>query len=180
MFERKKEKRMAIQNPRDLFLYDLRAMYDLEQQMAQMLPLLAQECMDNEAREAFVTHEAETRQHITNLEQCFQILGSQPAMLENNAAAGLAKDHDNFLQQQPPPQALILFDVRAGYLNECLEIAAYRNLIDAASGLGLSDCVLLMQQNLQQEINAAQKLSAIAQRYTRPQVQGQNAVPSAP
>lgn len=178
---------MAIQNPRDLFLYDLRAMYDLEQKMAQMLPILAQECMDNEAREAFVTHEAETRQHISNLEQCFQVLGSQPATLENNAAAGLAKDHDNFLQQQPPPQALILFDVRAGYLNECLEIAAYRNLIDAANGLGLADCVRLMQQNLQQEVNAAQKLSAIAQRYNQPQgqgqgqqVQGQNAVPPAP
>ena len=176
---------MAIQNPRDLFLYDLRAMYDLEQKMAQMLPVMAQECMDNTAREAFVTHEAETRQHILNLEQCFQILGEQPATLENNAAAGLQKDHDNFLQQQPPPQALILFDVRAGYLSECLEIAAYRNMIDAANGLGLSDCVLFMQQNLQQEMNAAQKLSAIAHSYTQPQEQGQqaqnqNAAPPAP
>lgn len=166
---------MAIQNPRDLFLYDLRAMYDLEQKMAQMLPVLAQECMDNAAREAFVTHEAETRQHVLNLEQCFQALGSQPATLENNAAAGLKTDHDNFLQQQPPPQALILFDVRAGYLSECLEIAAYRNLIDAANGLGLSDCVLLMQQNLQQEINAAQKLSAIARQYSQPRAQSQPA-----
>lgn len=176
---------MAIQNPRDLFLYDLRAMYDLEQKMAQMLPVLARECMDNTAREAFVTHEAETRQHMLNLEQCFQILESQPATVENNAAAGLQKDHDDFLQQQPPPQALILFDVHVGYLSECLEIAAYRNLIDAANGLGLADCVLLMQQNLQQEMNAAQKLSAIAQRYTHPQGQGQqaqnqNAAPPAP
>lgn len=174
---------MPIQNPRDLFLYDLRAMYDLELKMVQMLPVLAQECMDNAAREAFLTHEAETRQHVLNLEQCFQILGSQPATLENNAAAGLKKDHDDFLQQQPPPQALILFDVRAGYLSESLEIAAYRNLIDAANGLGLTDCVLLMQQNLQQEMNAAQKLSAIAQRYTQPQgqpQQAQNVAPPAP
>ena len=166
---------MAIQNPRDLFLYDLRTMYDLEQKMAQMLPILAQECMDNTAREAFVTHEAETRQHILNLEQCFQILDSQPETLENNAAAGLQKDHDDFMHQQPPPQAIILFDARSGYLSECLEIAAYRNLIDAANGLGLSDCVLLMQQNLQQEMNAAQKLSAIAHSYTQPQGQGQQA-----
>ena len=172
---------MAIQNPRDLFLYDLRAMYDLELKMVQMLPVLAQECMDNAAREAFVTHEAETKQHVLNLEQCFQILGSQAATLENNAAAGLKKDHDVFLQLQPPPQAIILFDVHAGYLSECLEIAAYRNLIDAANGLGLSDCVLLMQQNLQQEMNAAQKLSAIAHQYSQPQAQpAQNAAPAAP
>jgi ferritin-like metal-binding protein YciE len=173
---------MAIQNPRDLFLYDLRAMYDLELKMVQMLPVLAQECMDNAAREAFVTHEAETRQHVLNLEQCFQMLGSQPATLENNAAAGLKTDHDNFLQQQPPPQALILFNARLGYLGESLEIAAYRNLIDAADGLGLSDCVLLLQQNLQQEMNAAQKLSAIAHQYTHAQAQpqpAQNAAPAA-
>ena len=171
---------MAIQNPRDLFLYDLRAMYDFEQKMVQMLPVLAQECMDNAAREAFVMHKAETRQHVLNLEQCFQALGSQPATLENNAAAGLKTDHDNFLQQQPPPQAITLFDVRAGYLSECLEIAAYRNLIDAANGLGLSDCVLLMQQNLQQEINAAQKLSSIARQYSQPRAQSQPAQNAAP
>ena len=175
---------MAIENPRDLFLYDLRSMYDLEQKMVELLPVLAQECMDNAAREAFVTHEAETRQHVLNLEQCFQILGGQPATQENNAAAGLKKDHDDFLQQQqPPPQAVILYDVRAGYLAESLEIAAYRNLIDAANWLGLSDCVLLMQQNLQQEMNAAQKLSDIAHRYTQPQGQpqpAQNAVPVTP
>lgn len=174
---------MAIQNPRDLFLYALRAMYDFELKMMQMLPVQAQECMDNAAREAFVMHEAETRQHVLNLEQCFQMLGSQPATLENNAVAGLKKDHDDFLQQQPPPQAITLFNVRAGYLSESLEIAAYRNLIDAASELGLSDCAMLMQQNLQQEINAAQKLSAIAHQYSQPQAQSQpaqNAAPLAP
>src|ERR1700694_158658 len=172
---------MAIQNPRDLFLYDLRAMYDVEQQLVQMLPQLAQECMDNAAREAFVTHEQETRQHMSNLEQCFQMLGSQPATLENNTVAGLKKDHDAFLQQQPPVQALILFDLRAGYQSECLEIAAYQNLIDEANSLGLKDCVLLFQQNLQQEVSASQKLAAIAHQYGLQQIQpAQNAVPAAP
>ena len=172
---------MAIQNPRDLFLYDLRAMYDIEQQLMQMLPALAQECMDNAAREAFVSHEYETRQHISNLEQCFQIIESQPATLANNAVAGLRKDHDDFLQQQPPVQALTLFDLRAGYLSECLEIAAYQNLIDEANSLGLKDCVLLFQQNLQQEVNASQKLAGIAHQYALQQLQpAQNAAPAAP
>src|ERR1700694_4548342 len=172
---------MAIQNPRDLFLYDLRAMYDVEQQLVQMLPQLAQECMDNAAREAFVTHEQETRQHMSNLEQCFQMLGSQPATLENNTVAGLKKDHDAFLQQQPPVQALILFDLRAGYQSECLEIAAYQNLIDEANSLGLKDCVLLFQQNLQQEVSASQKLAAIAHQYGLQQIQpAQTAVRAAP
>ena len=174
---------MAIQNPRDLFLYDLRAMYDVEQKLAQMLPTLAQECMDNAAREAFLMHEQETRQHIRNLEQCFQIMDSQPATLENNTVAGLKQDHDAFLQQQPPVQALTLFNLRVGYQSECLEIAAYQNLIDMANMLGLQDCVLLFQQNLQQEVSASQKLSTIAHQYGQQQIQPQPAqspVPAVP
>lgn len=169
---------MAIQSPQDLFLYDLRAMYDAEQQLLQMLPVLAQECMDNAARETFVTHEYETRQHVSNLERCFQIIGSQPATLANNTVAGLKADHDAFLQQQPPAQALTLFNLRAGYLSECLEIASYQNLIDEANALGLTDCVPLFQQNLQQEVSASQKLSAIAHQYGQVQPTQNPAAPA--
>ena len=153
---------IQIQSPRDLFLYDLCAMYDIEQKMVRMLPVLAQECLDNQARQAFMLHEQETRQHIRNLEQCFQILGSQPMGIENHTAAGLQQDHDSFLQQKPPVEAVSMFVLHSGYQSECLEIAAYHDLIDKANSLGLQDCVQLFQQNLQQEVNASATLAAIA------------------
>ncbi len=162
---------IAIKSPRDLFLYDLCVMYDVEQKLAQMLPVLAQESIDAMARDTFTLHEQETRQHIRNLEQCFQILGNQPMSLENHTTAGLKQDHDTFLQQQPPLEALMLFDLHAGYQSECLEIAAYHNLIDEANSLGLQDCALLFQQNMQQEINASKKLADIAHQYEQQQVQ---------
>jgi len=172
---------MAIQSPRDLFLYGLCAMYDVERKLDQMLPILAQESLDAQAREAFTQHEQETRQHISNLEQCFQILGSQPMIVENNMVAGLRRDHDTFLQQQPPAQALTMFDLYAGYQSECLEIAGYNSLIDAANSIGLSQCVPLLQQNLQQEIAASQKLAALAHQLGLQQTQiGKVPVPNQP
>jgi ferritin-like metal-binding protein YciE len=153
---------LAIQSPRDLFYYDLCAMYDAEQKLVQVLPQLAQECMDNQARDAFTQHEQETRQHVRNLEQCFQILGSQPMALENHTINGLKQDHDTFVQQQPPREALTMFDIDAGYQSEHIEMAAYHRLIDAADSMGLQQCVPLFQQNLQQEEAAAKKLSTIA------------------
>ena len=162
---------IAIKSPQDLFLYDLCVMYDVEQKLAQMLPVLVQESIDPQARDAFTMHEQETRLHIRNLEQCFQILGSQPQALENHTTAGLKQDHDTFLQQQPPVEALMLFDLHAGYQSECLEIAAYHNLIDEANSLGLQDCAQLFQQNLQQEINASKKLAEIAHQYEQQQIQ---------
>lgn len=172
---------MAIQSPRDLFLYGLCSMYDVERKLDQMLPILAQESLDAQAREAFTQHEQETRQHISNLEQCFQILGSQPMIVESNMVAGLRRDHDAFLQQQPPAQALTMFDLYAGYQSECLEIAGYHNLIDAANSIGLSQCVPLLQQNLQQEIAASQKLAALAHQLGLQQTQlGRAPVPNQP
>ena len=162
---------VTIQSPRDLFLYDLCVMYDVELKLVQMLPVMAQECLNAQARDAFMQHEQETRQHIRNLEQCFQMLGIQPRSLENHTTTGLKQDHDAFLQQEPPVEAVMLFDLHAGYQSECLEIAAYHNLIDEASSLGLQDCVLLFQQNLQQEINASKKLSEIAHQFEQQQVQ---------
>lgn len=152
---------IQIQSPRDLFLYDLCAMYDIEQKMVRMLPVLAQECLDTQGRQAFIMHEQETRQHIRNLERCFQILGSQPSSIENYTAAGLQRDHDIFLQQKPPAEAVSMFVLHSGYQSECLEIAVYYVLIDEANSLGLQDCVQLFQQNLQQEVNASNTLAAI-------------------
>jgi hypothetical protein len=58
-----------------------------------------------------------------------------------------------------------VFNLHAGYKSEYIEIAAYHNLIDAANGLGLQQCVQAFQQNLQQEMEAAKKLGTIAHQF---------------
>lgn len=153
----------GIQNPQELFLYDLCGMYDVERKLVQILPKLAQEAQDPQAREAFTQHEKETQQHVRNLEQCFQMLGRQPMVVDNHAVAGLKQDHDAFVQQQPSAEALGMFDLAAGSMSEYLEMAAYHSLISAANSLGYQQCVPLFQQNLQQEEAAAKKLAAISQ-----------------
>jgi hypothetical protein len=47
--------------------------------------------------------------------------------------------------------------------------------------LGLNECIQLLQQNLQQEMNASQKLSMLAHQYSQPQQQSpQDAIPAVP
>jgi ferritin-like metal-binding protein YciE len=172
---------MAVQNPPSLFLYELCAMYDAEQRLVKTLPILAQECNNQEAKDAFMQHEQETRQHVRNLEQCFQILGSQPTTLENHTISGLKQDHDTFTQQQPPQEALTMFDLNAGYQSEYIEIATYNSLIDAANSMGLQQCVQLFQQNLQQEEAAARKLGSIIHQMGQQSAQmnqGQTSMPN--
>ena len=151
----------GIQSPQDLFLYNLCAIYDVEQKLTQVLPTLAQEAQNPQVREAFTEHLQETQQHVRNLEQCFQIVGRQPMQLETYAVTGLKQDHDAFLQQQPSPEALTMFDIVAGSKSEYLEMAAYSALIVSANSLGWQQCIPLFQENLQQEEAAAKKLAAL-------------------
>jgi ferritin-like metal-binding protein YciE len=153
---------MQLQNPQELFHYDLCVMYNTEQQLTQILPTLAQEAQNDQAREAFLQHEQETRQHVRNIEQCFQIIGKQPMQTTEYAVAGLKQDHDTFLQQQPASNMLTIFDIESAAKSEYLEMAAYHNLIASADLLGYQKCVPLLQQNLQQEEAAAQKLARLA------------------
>lgn len=154
---------MPVQSPQDLFMMQLSEMYDIEQKLAQILPQLANESQNRQAKEAFTQHEQETKQHVRNIEQCFQILGRQPVTMENHAVMGLKQDHDTFVQQQQPAGPILtMFDLNAGSQSEYLEMANYASLIDAANNLGYQQCVPLFQQNLQQEQAAAQKLATIA------------------
>jgi ferritin-like metal-binding protein YciE len=93
--------------------------------------------------------------------------------MENHAVKGLKEDHDIFVQQQHPPQNILtLFDLNAGSQSEYLEMAHYQSLIDAANTLGYQQCVPLFQQNLQQEMAAAQKLATIAHQLSLQSAQG--------
>ena len=160
---------MAVQSPQDLFLHNLSTMYDVEQKLAQVLPVLARESTQSQVKEAFLQHERQTQQHVRNLEQCFHILGRQAVATDNHTVDGLKQDHDTFLQQQPPEQVLTMFDLNTGYQSEYLEVANYNGLIEAANTLGFNQCIPLLEQNRQQDKEAAEKLSILIQQLSQQQ-----------
>jgi ferritin-like metal-binding protein YciE len=149
---------MPMQSPQDLFLHELSDMYDAEQRILQMLPLLAKEAQEPQVQQAYQMHEQQTRQQIQNLDQCFSILGEQPQKTTCYAIQGLKQEHDHFLKEQPAPQILQMFDLGAADKTEHYEITAYTGLIDKAKLMGQSQVASLLQQNLQQEQAMAQKV----------------------
>ena len=142
---------MPMQQPREFFVHGLSDIYDAEQRILQVLPLMTKECTDPQISSALQKHEQETRQQVQNLEQCFQSLGVQPDRASCFAIAGLKQEHDAFLKEQPSPDLLTAFDLDATSKTEHYEIASYRSLIEQAQAMGESRCATLLQQNLQQE-----------------------------
>jgi ferritin-like metal-binding protein YciE len=153
---------MAMQNVHDLFRFELGDIYDAEQRIVQMLPQMANECSDGQVKSALQNHEQQTRQHIKNLEQCFQILGASPTRNACYAIAGLKQEHDEFVKEKPSEKILTMFDLGGAFKTEHYEIASYQGLIEKANLLGQKDCARLLQENLSQEQAMAQKVEQIS------------------
>ncbi len=153
---------MAMHSPKDLFIHELGDIFDAEQKLSKMLPLLAQQSNHAEVKEAFEQHEQETLLHISNLEQCFHAIGVTPETSPCQAVAGMKAEHDSFMKEKPSADILTLFNLGAGAKSEHYEIASYKGLIEQATLLGQMQCVQLLEQNLKQEEAMEQKLMQLS------------------
>lgn len=158
---------MTMQRPEELFLHELSDMYDGEEHILKILPKLAEESGNSEVRSAFEMHEQQTREQIQNLDQCFQLLGAERQKVTCDAVLGLKKEHDSFLKEKPDDAILTMFDLGAASKTEHYEIASYEGLIAKAQLMGQQSVARLLEQNLRQEQEMAQKVSQLSQQLGR-------------
>lgn len=158
---------MPMQNPKELFIFELQDIYDAEQRIVQMLPLMSQESSHAEVKSAFDQHEQETKQQILNLEQCFQALGVAPQRAACHVIAGIKQEHDSFLKEKPASNILEMFDLGGAAKTENYEIASYKGLIDKANLMGQQQCVQLLQKNLSQEEAMMKKVEMITHQLSQ-------------
>jgi ferritin-like metal-binding protein YciE len=153
---------MAMQSPKDLFIHELGAIFDAEQKLSKMLPIMAQQSNHPEVKDAFELHEQETLQQISNLEQCFHAIGVTPEKATCQAVAGMKAEHDSFLKEKPSADILTMYNLGAGAKSEHYEIASYKGLIEQANLLGQMQCAQLLEQNLTQEEAMAHKIEQLS------------------
>lgn len=149
----------TISQPRDLFLNELKAMLYVEQRLADdVLPDLSKEIKAEEFREDVRHHIEETRRHVANLERAFELLGEEPKPDKSHAVDGLVAQHDKVAKTIESGDLLDLFDASAAAKTEHLEIAAYESLITSAVALGETEIVSLLEENLDDEKAALEKV----------------------
>jgi ferritin-like metal-binding protein YciE len=154
---------MSVTNTQQLFEHELRDIYYAEQKLVQALGQLASESINPQAQQAFTQHQTETQNHVRRLEQVFQLLGQTPQAQTCQGIEGLIKEKQAFAKENPTPEILQIFNIGAGEKSEHYEISAYEGMISLAQQIGQPQVVQLLQQNLQEEQAALQKLKSIAQ-----------------
>jgi ferritin-like metal-binding protein YciE len=155
-----------ITTPRDLFLHELGDILYVERALAEeTLPKLIDEVSDEEFRSGLESHLEQTRGHVANVEQVFELLGEEPQVEKCIGFEGLKKEHDQLIEESS--RALVdIVDVGAAARTENYEIAAYEGLRRMAKAMGEDEAVALLDENLKQEKETLREVEKIATRLS--------------
>ncbi|HEX6106849.1 MAG TPA: ferritin-like domain-containing protein [Gemmatimonadales bacterium] len=154
---------MALDSLQSLFLDELKDVYHAEKQLLRALPRLAKAATAPQLRQAFTQHLKETEGQVQRLERVFKELGQTPRGKKCEGMAGLVEEGKNIMEEDGEPAVIDAALIAAAQRVEHYEIAAYGCLRTYAQLLGLRNAEQLLQENLDEEEAADEKLNALAE-----------------
>jgi ferritin-like metal-binding protein YciE len=147
----------------DAFLDELKDAYDAEKQLTKALPKLAKASTSPELRQAFQDHLEETNGHVEKLEQVFQSLDEKPKGMHCDGIAGIIDEGKKVMDEDFEGATMDACLIAAGQRAEHYEIAAYGTMVAWAKAMGHDDAAELLQEILDEEKAADEKLNTIAE-----------------
>ncbi|QFU17414.1 ferritin-like domain-containing protein [Microvirga thermotolerans] len=147
----------------DLFIHTLQDIYYAEQQITKALPEMIAKASDQQLKQAFQTHLAETEHQIQMVEQVFRMHGHDPKGATCPAIDGIIDEAQDIAGDIDDPQVLDAALLAAAQAVEHYEITRYGTLTAWAKQLGREDCASVLHQILEQERATDQKLNRIAE-----------------
>ncbi|WP_336001375.1 ferritin-like domain-containing protein [Halorientalis halophila] len=158
---------MAVEALEDLFLNELKDIYDAEHRLTDALSKLADHAEQEEIVTAFEEHEKQTEDQIERLETVFEAMGESATREECMASKGMVEETEHFLSEMDPSQEVKdRYAVTAAQKTERYEITVYENMLQWANEGGMhSDVSKALRENLDEEIQALQKLQGIAEEF---------------
>ena len=148
----------------EFFIDELRDIYGAEKQLAQVLPKLRTAATSPDLAMAFEDHLNVTQNHISRLEQIFQLLERKAEAKKCEGMDGLIKEgeaviHDTEKGSATRDVGLIMSAQKV----EHYEIAAYGTLRQVAKTIDKGEISRLLEQTLQEEKETDMLLSNLAE-----------------
>lgn len=154
---------MKIENMEELFLQQIEDLYDAEKRLVKALPKMAQASTSLMLKQAFESHLQQTEGHVSRLETIFRQL-NKPAKAETcDAMKGLVSEGEDMVRHIDESPLRDAGLIASANRVEHYEIAAYGSARTFAQTLGLTQAAALLDQTLQEEKEADQKLTQLAQ-----------------
>lgn len=148
----------------ELFQHELKDIYDAEHKLSRELGNMAKKAHDEQLAEGFIEHQQQTEGQIKRLEEVFGVLDKKPSREVCHGINGLLEEYKSFVKEEDPsPELLDVFSTGAALKVEHYEISSYNSLIKLAQQAGLTDAISLLQENLSEEQETAEKLETLSE-----------------
>jgi ferritin-like metal-binding protein YciE len=154
---------MKIDSLEQLLQEELRDIYDAEKQLVKALPKMAKAASSPELQEAINSHLEETKGQVQRLEQVFEALGTKARGKTCAGMKGLIEEGQEAMEQDASDELKDAAIIGAAQRVEHYEIAAYGTARTFAEKLGHSDVVDLLQETLDEEVQADEKLTEVSE-----------------
>jgi ferritin-like metal-binding protein YciE len=161
---------MKIPSMDKLLEDQLKDIYSAENQLVKALPKMAKKASAVVLRNAFVSHLAETKQHVGRLNEAGEILGIKLTGKKCKAMEGLIEEGAEVLEAEGPGPVIDSALIAAAQRVEHYEISAYGSARAFATLLGHEDVVQLLTETLEEESAADEKLTSISEQEILPAV----------
>ncbi len=154
---------MQITTPTELLHDQLKDLYSAESQLLKALPRMAKNATSETLSEALTQHLAETEAQVERLDRIGENLGLKLSGKKCKAMEGLIEEGKEVLEAEGEEHLLDLAIIAAGQRVEHYEISSYGSARALAEQLGLGEVVDLLQETLDEESAADEKLTEIAE-----------------
>jgi ferritin-like metal-binding protein YciE len=151
------------QTLRELFVDEIRDLYNAERQLTKALPKMARAASSDDLREAFEAHLAETETQIERLDSVFESLDEKPRGKHCEGMAGIIEEGSNLMKEDFDGAVLDAGLIASAQRVEHYEIGAYGTVIAWAKALGMSDVAAMLDETLAEEKATDQKLNSLAE-----------------
>jgi ferritin-like metal-binding protein YciE len=154
---------MKIETMDDLFLEQIEDLYDAEKRLVKALPKMAEASSSGVLRQAFESHLEQTKGHVSRLEKIFSELHKKSKGQTCEAMKGLVEEGEDIISDIEESTLRDAGLIAAANRVEHYEIGGYGSAKAFAQTLGLKSAVSLLEQTLQEEKEADQKLTRLAE-----------------
>ena len=154
-----------LESLEELLQEELKDIYDAEKQLTKALPKLAKKAGARELKSAFEEHLRQTEQHVARLEEVFERMGMPARGKKCEGMKHLIAEGEEMIGEASHAAARDVVMIAGAQKVEHYEIASYGTARTWANLLGMSEVAALLEETLDEEKEADQNLTAIAESF---------------
>jgi ferritin-like metal-binding protein YciE len=162
-------RRRRVGSLEQVLVHGLQDLYRAEHQILPALDRMRKQASNDELEQAFAHHRYETEGHIERLARVFRSVGAKPARGASAAVAAIVAEGERLLTRRVDRDVRDAWLIATAQRVEHLEIANYGTVRTYAETLGYTYAAQLLQQTLEEERAADEKLTHLAERFVNPQ-----------